>query len=45
MYKLSRDLGLTVAELQEKMTVAEFTGWVAYYNLEQQETRRSVKGR
>lgn len=41
MYKLAKDLGLRVADVM-KMTVAEFTGWVAFYKIEQEETKKAM---
>jgi hypothetical protein len=29
-YYLAELLGVTVAELEEKMSLSEFTGWIAY---------------
>ena len=41
MYKLGKDLGLSVKEVM-KMTSAEFAGWVAFYKIEQEETRKAM---
>ena len=45
MYRLAKDLGLTVAQLMETMTVAEFTGWAAFYKMEYEESRKAMNKR
>ena len=41
MYRLAKDLGLTVKEVM-KMTSAEFMGWAAFYKLEAEEERKAM---
>jgi hypothetical protein len=41
MYKLAKDLGLKVADVMT-MTTAEFTGWGAFYKIEQEETKKAM---
>ena len=45
MYRLAKDLGLTVAQLMDTMTVAEFTGWAAFYKIENDEQRQAMNKR
>jgi hypothetical protein len=40
-YRLAKDLGLKVKEVLE-MTSAEFVGWIAFYKIEQEETRKAM---
>lgn len=41
MYRLAKDLGRTVGEIMT-MSTAEFTGWIAFYKLEQQAEREAM---
>ena len=41
MYRLGKDLGLTITKVM-KMTTAEFHGWAAFYKLEQDEQRQAM---
>ena len=54
IYSLAKELGKTVAELSERMTIEELIGWAAYAEIEhenfekqRQEAQRSsaLKGR
>ena len=36
-FRLARDLGMTVAELEHKMTTREFTEWIAFCSAEAKE--------
>ena len=45
MYRLAKDLGLTIGEMMEKMSVAEFTGWAAFYKMEADEQRKAMQRR
>lgn len=40
-YRLGKDLGLKVEDVL-RMTNAEFQGWVAFYKIEQEETRKAM---
>lgn len=40
-FRLARDLHLTVAELRRRLSVAEFTEWIAYYRHEAAEQKRA----
>ena len=42
MYRLGKDLGLTITEVM-KMTTAEFMGWAAFYKLEQEEEKKAMQ--
>lgn len=44
-YRLAKDLGLTVEEVFNKVTVAEFKGWAAFYKIEADETRKAMRRR
>jgi hypothetical protein len=39
MYRLAKDLGRTVAEIS-LMTRTEFMGWIAFYKMEAEATKR-----
>jgi hypothetical protein len=42
MYRLARDLGLTVAAVME-MSQAEFAGWAAFYKYEHDEMKKAMQ--
>ena len=42
MYRLAKDLGLTVESVLE-MTTAEFRGWAAFYSWEAEQQRKAAK--
>jgi len=42
MYRLAKDLGLTVKQVM-KMTTAEFVGWAAFYKIESEETQKAMQ--
>lgn len=42
-FRLARDLGMTVAELERRMSAAEFVEWVAYYVAENKEQESAMK--
>lgn len=42
MYKLGKDLGLTVQQVMQ-MTTAEFAGWAAFYKIESEENRKAMQ--
>lgn len=44
MYRLGKDLGLTIPEVM-KMTEAEFLGWAAFYKYEAEETKKAMNKR
>lgn len=33
MFSLAKELGMTVSDLCQKLTVEEMTGWVAYFSV------------
>lgn len=41
MYRLAKDLGLTVKEVLQ-MSRTEFVGWVAFYKFEHEEERKAM---
>lgn len=41
MYRLAKDLGLTIKQVM-KMNTAEFMGWIAFYKLEAEEERKAM---
>ena len=41
MYRLGKDLGLTIPQVLD-MTVAEFSGWAAFYKIEADETKKAM---
>tara|TARA_R110000796_G_scaffold36696_1_gene93191 strand:- start:201 stop:350 length:150 start_codon:yes stop_codon:yes gene_type:complete len=41
MFRLAKDLGQTVKQVM-KMTTAEFTGWIAFYKIEAEETKKAM---
>jgi len=41
MYRLAKDLGLTIKDVM-KMTTAEFMGWAAFYKIEAEEERKAM---
>ncbi len=54
MYSLAKELGKTVVELCETLTIEEMIGWAAYFELEHEEyeklkekaqTNSALKGR
>jgi hypothetical protein len=42
-FRLARDLGMTVAELERRLSVREFAEWVAFYVAESREQERVAK--
>jgi hypothetical protein len=44
-YRLAKDLGLTVQEVFNKISIAEFKGWAAFYKLEADETKKAMRRR
>jgi len=42
-FRLARDLGMSVKELQEYMTVREFSEWMAFYWAEAKEQEAAQK--
>jgi hypothetical protein len=42
-FRIARDLGMTVAELDLRMTRAEMTQWIAYYRYEMRERERAAR--
>ena len=42
-FTLAKELGMTRAELQGRMSGSEFAGWIAYYNLEARDRERAEK--
>jgi len=42
---LARDLKMTRAEMRRRMSGAEFTDWVALYNIEAREAKKNAKRR
>lgn len=42
-FRLARDLGMTVGELRQRMSTAEFAQWVAFYVAEAKERARQEK--
>lgn len=42
-FRLARDLGMTVAELDIRMTRREMTEWIAFYKYEAKERERAMK--
>jgi len=42
-YKLALDLGMTVEDLLNTMSVLEFQGWVRYFEYVAEEQRRASK--
>ena len=43
MFVLARDLGMTVADLGRRMSSAEFTDWIAFYKLEQDDRKAAMR--
>ena len=43
MFILALELGMTVSELQEKMTPAELIGWSVFYEIRNEEQRKQQK--
>jgi hypothetical protein len=46
-YRLAKDLGLLVSDVLD-MSMAEFSGWAAFYKIEAEETKKAMdkaKGR
>ncbi|MBT9177505.1 MAG: hypothetical protein DDT20_01839 [Firmicutes bacterium] len=43
MFRLARDLSMTVAELERRMTTAEFTEWLAFCSAEAKEEAAAYK--
>jgi hypothetical protein len=41
-YRLAKDLGLLVSQVME-MSVAEFTGWAAFYKYEAEENKKALQ--
>lgn len=44
MYRLGKDLGLTIPQVME-MSEAEFLGWAAFYKYEAEETKKAMNKR
>jgi len=42
-FRLARDLGMTARELQERITVREFSEWMAFYWAEAKEIEAAQK--
>jgi hypothetical protein len=42
MYRLAKDLGLTVEQVME-MSQAEFAGWAAFYKYEHEEHKKAMQ--
>ena len=42
MYRLAKDLGLTVEQIME-MSQAEFAGWAAFYKYEHEEQKKAMQ--
>jgi len=42
-FRLARDLGMTVDELENKMTTLEFTRWIAFCSAEAKEEEAAQK--
>lgn len=42
-FRLARDLGMTVAELDRTMTRREMSQWIAFYRYEAREKERAAK--
>ena len=42
MYRLAKDLGLTVEQIME-MSQAEFAGWAAFYKFEAEEHKKAMQ--
>ena len=42
-HKLARDLGLTVEDLLNKITVREFASWLAFYKMERDEANKAQR--
>ena len=42
MYRLAKDLGLTVESVME-MSQAEFAGWAAFYKYEYEEQKKQMQ--
>ncbi len=42
-FRLARDLGMTVAELEQRMSVREFSKWAAFYAAEAKVQERADK--
>tara|TARA_R100001443_G_scaffold38430_1_gene51913 strand:+ start:2231 stop:2407 length:177 start_codon:yes stop_codon:yes gene_type:complete len=40
IYSLAKELGKTVAELSETLTVEEMTGWAAYAEIEHEQLKK-----
>ena len=45
LFRLARDLGCTVADLQQRVTWIEFLHWVQFYLLEARQMSLAVKGK
>ncbi|MBT9177528.1 MAG: hypothetical protein DDT20_01862 [Firmicutes bacterium] len=43
MFRLARDLGMTVAELEQRMSAREFTEWIAFCSAEAKEEEAAYK--
>lgn len=41
MYRLAKDLGRTITEIME-MSTTEFVGWVNFYKIEAEETKKAM---
>jgi len=42
-FRLARDLGMTVAELERRLSTREFAEWAAFYAAEAKETESARK--
>jgi hypothetical protein len=42
MYRLAKDLGLTVEQIME-ISQAEFAGWAAFYKYEHEEQKKQLQ--
>ena len=42
-FRLARDLGMTVGELDRRMTRREMTEWIAFYRYEARQQEKAAK--
>jgi hypothetical protein len=43
LYRLAKDLGMTVARLRRSLSAAEFTHWIAFYQHEAREQEKAER--